>query len=132
MVANVVLRLGVRTLITCLLMAISSDLFDSKALAADSGEAQWIWVDDDKPSSVPVCYFRKTFSMGDVERAELKITGDDKYELFVNGRRVGTGSDWQQLKSFDLRSYLVKGRNVVAVKCDNESGTPAAWSRSFP
>ncbi len=125
MVANVVLPLDIRTLIACLLLAISSDLFDSKALAADSGEAQWIWVDDDKPSSVPVCYFRKTFSMGDVERAELKITGDDKYELYVNGRRVGTGSDWQQLKSFDLRSYLVKGRNVVAVKCDNEPGTPA-------
>lgn len=121
---QVVVRFGIRMLIACLLVAISGTAIESQARAADSGEAQWIWADDAKPSSVPVCYFRKTFNMGDVERGQIKITCDDSYELFVNGRRVGTGSDWQRLDHHDIRKFLTNGRNVVAVKCENEPSTP--------
>ncbi len=127
MVVQVVVRFGIRVLIASLLFATCCVASESDSLAAGSGEAQWIWVadDDGNPVTSPVCYFRKTFSMGGAERGEIKITCDDKYELFVNGRRVGRGSDWKRLDRYDIRRYLREGRNIIAVKCENETSTPA-------
>ncbi len=127
MVVQVVVRFGIRMSVVGLLLAMCCAGIDHQSLAADSGEAQWIWATDGngKPASSTVCYFRKTFSMGGAERGEIKITCDNKYELFVNGRRVGSGSDWQQLDRYDIRRYLREGRNIIAVKCENEASTSA-------
>src|SRR5262249_17786508 len=64
-----------------------------------SGEAEWIWAPsrNQESSAAAVCYFRKTFDVNNAESARVNIACDDRYELYVNGRRVGAGSNWKVL-----------------------------------
>jgi len=52
--------------------------------------------------------------------------GDDAYELFINGRRVGEGESLRRLDKHDITDYLQKGTNVVAIKVTNRNGPTAA------
>ncbi len=61
-------------------------------------------------------YFRKSFPMNQVESGEVQISCDNAYELYVNGRKAGEGSDWHTLDSHDITKYLTPGRNTVAIK----------------
>jgi putative heme-binding domain-containing protein len=95
--------------------------------ANDTGETQWIWSPTQMRDGTPpsTCYFRKSFEVNSAESAQLQITCDDHYELYVNGRFVGAGKNWKLLDSYDIRRLLRRGRNVVAVKADNTSGATA-------
>lgn len=92
-------------------------------------EAQWIWTPDHEKEGVPagaVCHFRKIFSAEKAEAATVAIAADDHYELYVNGRRVGSGSSTRKLTEYDIERYLVRGNNIVAVKVSNRGGKTAA------
>ncbi|HEX4148319.1 MAG TPA: hypothetical protein VHY20_05000, partial [Pirellulales bacterium] len=108
-------------------LALGALAHEARAQAGDGGEAQWIWSSaqtrDRAPA--PTCYFRKSFEVNNVESAQVQITCDDHYELYVNGRFIGTGKNWKLLNSYDIRPLLRRGRNTVAVKADNTSGTTA-------
>ncbi|RMD99140.1 MAG: PKD domain-containing protein, partial [Calditrichaeota bacterium] len=53
----------------------------------------------------------------------VKISADDRYELYVNGERLGSGSGWETAEAYTAQ--LRKGKNVIAVKALN-SGSAAA------
>lgn len=91
-------------------------------------EAQWIWSETHEQGEIPegACYFRKSFVLRSVERAEITIVADDEYELFVNGRRLGSGDNLEKMLLYDVTRYLARGRNVVAVKVTNTKGVTAA------
>lgn len=91
-------------------------------------EANWIWTAEHPRNAVPQadCYFRKTFHISNAEQALVMIGADDEYELFVNGRKVGSGESTRELTNFDVQPHLVRGRNVIAVKVRNTKGTTAA------
>ncbi len=93
----------------------------ASAAHAESGDARWIWSPEHQSSPTPegAAFFRKTFSMGEPESGRVQITGDDRYELYVNGRRVGAGNDWRRLDDYDILPYLRRGKNVIAVKAEN-------------
>ena len=93
------------------------------AQQVESGEAQWIWSPQQQHNQVPAqtCYFRRTFQAANVEIAEMAITADDEYQLFVNGTEVGKGSDWHQLDVYDIRPYLIDGLNAIAVSSTNNA-----------
>lgn len=86
--------------------------------------AQWIWRPQD-PSIRPdqYTYARKAFSLGSspVVRARAYVSGDQQYELYVNGTRVGKGQaysfpDTQYYETLDVTAQLVAGgRNALAV-----------------
>ena len=88
--------------------------------------AFWIWPDSpnwDIHNSYAL--FRKTFALGSVPaRASLLITADQSYQLFINGRFVCRGpargfqAHWPY-DEIDVRSYLKKGRNTMAVRAYN-------------
>jgi hypothetical protein len=59
------------------------------------------------------------------ENGIVQITGDDSYELYVNGRHVGAGQNWKILDVYDVTKYLVQGANTVAVKAVNSEGSSA-------
>lgn len=86
-----------------------------------SGDAQWIWSPDYPKDRAPegMCLFRKVFNCRDPERAQIEITCDDRYELFINGRQVGAGRNWKVLDVYDVRALLSSGKNVVAVRTYN-------------
>jgi putative membrane-bound dehydrogenase-like protein len=89
------------------------------ARAADN--VQWIWSPAFEKEAAPKgsCYFRKTFNLTKPEQGEIQIGGDDSYELFINGRRVGGGENWKKLDAYDVTKFLVAGSNVIAVRADN-------------
>jgi hypothetical protein len=50
---------------------------------------------------------------------DISITGDDEYELYVNGTLIGTGDAWVVAQNYVVPS--IGGKNVIAVKCDDIS-----------
>lgn len=94
----------------------------------EAQEAQWIW-SPEHPRGQAIagdCYFRKTLQVTSVEEATITITADDKYELFINGRRIGQGSSIRQMEKYDITRLLGRGRNVIAVRATNVAAGPAA------
>lgn len=83
--------------------------------------ARWIWhPGEPRPRNQYVC-FRKSFPLNDApRRAELRITADSRYRLFVNGEWIGDGPPrswpWKQTyDSYDVGAHVQTGDNVIAV-----------------
>ncbi|MCH5378233.1 MAG: FeoA domain-containing protein, partial [Planctomycetes bacterium] len=90
--------------------------------------AQWIWSPDHGRNEVPesTCHFRKTLTLPSVREGTVLISADDRYELFINGRRVGSGESVRTRDQFDVSRFLTRGRNLIAVRVTNTDGTTAA------
>ena len=82
---------------------------------------QWIW--DKETRDKQMCRFWKQFDISketQVAHAQLRITADDAYTLFLDGRELGRGSDWRTVSVYDLTWLLPPGPHVVAVECFND------------
>lgn len=80
-----------------------------------------------------VYHFRKSFELGNVPaKFIIHISADNRYWLFVNGKRICTGpakgdlAHWR-FESLDIAPYLQKGKNVLAVTVYNQGDYRAAW-----
>ncbi len=56
------------------------------------------------------------------EKFKLNITGDDKWKLFVNGRKIGSGFGHKAVYCYDLTDVVHKGENIIEVELFNISG----------
>jgi len=71
-------------------------------------------------------YFRKAFSIAGLPvSADIKLTIDDAYNLFLNGEYIAgvtnEKSNWQEEHSHQLGDYLVEGKNILAIEAiDND------------
>ncbi len=89
--------------------------------------SSWIWTPEATQPNAPAepRAFRKT--LGGAVSAEIAITADDLYTLWVNGKQLGatTGAEneWQQARRFF--TALDPSRNVIAVRTNNGAGSPA-------
>ena len=113
----------------CLIAACALFVPASRTLAA---EAEWIWSPAyEKELAEPGdCYFRKSFSLSTPENGVVQIAADDAYELYVNGRLVGSGKNWKTLDTYDITKYLMSGSNTIAVKATNgEKGSAGLVAR---
>ncbi|MEX0679394.1 MAG: HEAT repeat domain-containing protein [Pirellulales bacterium] len=102
------------------------------ATPVEAKEAEWIWSPayEKETAQKGDCFFRKTFNLGVPEHGEVQIACDDSYELYVNGRHLGGGSNWKVLDVYDITKYLVQGINTVAVKAVNsEDGSAGLVAR---
>jgi uncharacterized membrane protein len=107
--------------------SVSFDPFNS-----NTAPAAWIWYDmiiDDRRAFSPPgdYYFRYTFDIPSDDRitdAEVLITADQSYELYINGTLKGTGQDWRQVQRIDVTSSLSSGQNLLAVKGSKGGTTP--------
>jgi hypothetical protein len=67
----------------------------------DVMRGEWIW----QPETVSVphtCYFRKTFELKtgqDVVKAEVKVTADNGYKLYINGVFIGEDDNWSSVET---------------------------------
>jgi putative heme-binding domain-containing protein len=98
---------------------------------ASAAEAEWIWHAEHRQGEVPagaVCHFRKVIGMKEPEAGQISIIADDAYELFLNGRRVGSSEGSRKLKDYDVARFLVRGNNILAVKITNKQGKTAAFA----
>ena len=94
---------------------------------APAAELNWIWSHENAATKAEAgeCAFRKTFNAARVGDAKLEIAADNRFELFINGRHVGSGEGWNQRKLFDVTPLLLPGRNLVAVRAMNDGADPA-------
>ncbi len=82
--------------------------------------AQWIEVPDTPSQDFGVYHFRRTFELASKpDRFVVYVSGDNRYQLFVNGQRVAWGparsdlTHWRY-ETVDLAPNLHAGRNVLA------------------
>lgn len=95
-----------------------------------SGAAFWIWTDEGDPTQnapAGVRYFRRVWEINRpfdivVDEATLDITADDHFVVWINGKLVGNAGNWRQVYHFDVKPFLVHGRNVIAVQVRNDGG----------
>ncbi|HTY88070.1 MAG TPA: hypothetical protein VMB80_11440, partial [Candidatus Acidoferrum sp.] len=81
----------------------------------------WIW--DAKATDKQTCRLWKSFVIppgGSVTRAILRITVDNGYRLFLDGREIGRGSDWRSITEYDVTWLLSPGRHVLGVEGFND------------
>jgi len=95
-------------------------------------DCPWVWHADD-PSAVPPCdrYFRGVISLpgqASVVTAKMRVTADNMFVLFVNGKKVLSGAsgyeDWRRARDIDLKDHLRPGTNVLAIKATNLGDAP--------
>ena len=82
---------------------------------AFSAAAFWIWSPNEKAPATR--WFRKTFELGKApERARLRITSCNEYEISLNGKNVGAGQRWETVQEYDVTQALRVGTNEIAVR----------------
>jgi putative heme-binding domain-containing protein len=90
------------------------------------GPVQWVWFPEGEPAQTAPAgtrYFRKTFDVPKpCDEAFLDIAADNRYTVYVNGTKVGSGEDWKNVRRFDVTKLLAAGPNVIAVEAGNEGG----------
>ncbi|MDR0336275.1 MAG: family 78 glycoside hydrolase catalytic domain [Planctomycetaceae bacterium] len=92
--------------------------------------AVWVWTDA-KALNAPSGHvmFRKVFDvdaaqLSTVDKAELALTADNSFKSYLNGKEVGTGSNFKTVKIFDVTGFLKQGKNVLAVEVNNHGDAP--------
>lgn len=86
------------------------------------GVGAWIWAPEtrDKQTS----RFWRAFDIprgATVARAQIHIGVDNGYRLMLDGRELGTGSDWRSITEYDISLLLNPGRHVLAVEAFNDN-----------
>lgn len=90
-------------------------------LHAKTGVGAWIW--DQSHHDRQECRFVRAFDIpagAEVESAELHITADNSYQVFLDGQPIGRGGDWRVLIKYDVKLLLTPGRHVLAVSALND------------
>lgn len=94
-----------------------------------AGWGDWIWSPGGEPAkNAPegIRYFRKTFDLPEgrtIEQARLRLTADDSFTVFLNGRELGSHGGWNSAKEYhDIAGDLRTGKNVLAVRAENAKG----------
>jgi alpha-L-rhamnosidase len=93
--------------------------------------ARWVWHPDGDPAtSAPVAraYFRRAVHVPPdckIKRACLRLTADDQFTLYVNGRQAGKSMgkpyEWKVLNELEIAPLLVRGANVLAIAATNRA-----------
>jgi len=89
---------------------------------APAAAIKWIWNDPHAAEKAKAghVYFRKTIRLAQVPAdATAAILCDNSFTFFLNGRKVGAGSDLKTAFLFDLRPYLMPGDNLFAIDAVN-------------
>ena len=102
----------------------------SQAPARVLGDAQWIWFPEGQPEKaapVGTRYFRRTVTIPPgrvVKRATLFFTADNSGAFYINGRKVGTASDFHAASKVEVAKDLRPGDNQLAASVHNDGSDP--------
>jgi len=67
-------------------------------------------------------YFRHVFTLPDkeIQLANILISVDHSYTLYVNEKNISEGSDWRKVDRVEVHELLSSGDNIIAVEGINE------------
>ncbi len=94
-------------------------------LAAMLKDAAWIWHPGGKSTDRRADRHALLSPVGElpaarrVRKAIMLATADDSFVVFVNGKPVGGGRSWAEVKLFDVTDQLREGLNTLAVAATN-------------
>ena len=106
------------------------------AQQSDYDVGSWIW--DAETRDQQTCRFWKTVIVNGstpVARAIFRITADNSYQLYFDGREIGQGAEWKSLTEYDLTLLFTPGIHVLAVDAFNDynqAGVAAGLRIEFP
>ena len=86
------------------------------------GVGAWIWAPETYDKQT--CRLWRSFDIpagGKVLKAQLHIGVDNGYRVMLDGRELGTGSDWRSITEYDISLLLDPGRHVLAVEAFNDN-----------
>ncbi|HEY1251028.1 MAG TPA: hypothetical protein VGH97_07535 [Thermoanaerobaculia bacterium] len=91
-----------------------------------TGRAEWIWYSSGTEKPRPLRFFatREFLLPGPPTRATAKVFVDRDHTLFVNGGRVGGGSQrpGDPLRLYGLVPFLREGANRIVIEASSPSG----------
>ncbi len=85
---------------------------------AAAPKPQWIWGANNNTNYT----LTKTFDRGTTTEARVRFTCDNAVTLTLNGKPVGSSSEWQQPVEADVTKLLVPGENTLVAKAENQGG----------
>jgi len=90
--------------------------------ASELGVGDWIWTTN--AADRQACHLWRAFDVpasSPVVRAELRMTADNSYTAYLDGREIGRGGDANSLAEYDLTWLMSPGRHVLAVEAFNDT-----------
>ena len=69
-----------------------------------------------------IVWYRKTFQMDEVSNRKVFIEFEgvrQGADFYLNGQHLGYSENGVMASGYDLTPYIKKGKNVIAVRCDN-------------
>ena len=88
---------------------------------------QWIWSEAgaSERAAASTIFLRREINLPELPtQAAAVVTCDNRFKLFINGKEAGSSGDHTSPKFINIRSHLVKGRNVLAVEATNDKAKP--------
>lgn len=94
---------------------------ESEQAAAALGIGRWIWTTNfaDKQTCRLWRLFTLPYTNG-VRKANLRLTADNSYRLYLDGREIGQGGNWRSLTDYDVTWLLSGGPHFLAVEVFND------------
>jgi signal transduction histidine kinase len=95
---------------------------EGEKIAAELGVGSWIWTTNF--ANKQFCRVWRSFSVpknSPVKRALVRVTADNIYRLFFDGREIGIGGNWKSLTEYDVTSLLDSGTHVLGIEAVNDS-----------
>ena len=87
------------------------------AMSTTYGVGWWIWTD--QVFDQQTCRFWRAFEIprsSVVTYARIRMTADNSYRLFLDGREIGKGGEWRSLNEFNVTPLLEPGPHILAVE----------------
>jgi hypothetical protein len=90
-------------------------------ITATNGLGCWIW--DKQTLDKQTIHLWKSFIVPEsnlATQAELRISADNAFRVWMDGLEIGSGSDWRTLSIYELSGKLDPGTHVLAVEGFND------------
>lgn len=88
---------------------------------AKKGLDSWIWTD--KTFDHQGCRLWREFDIpkdSKVVEARMRITVDDGYQMYLDGRELSQGANWRSITEYDLTLLMTPGHHVLAISAFND------------
>ncbi len=101
--------------------SVAQPTLESARAEAKLDIGRWIWTTNfaDKQE----CRLWRSFTLPGaypVRKANLRLTADDLYRVYLDGREIGQGGNWRSLTDYDVTWLLGPGQHVLAVEALND------------
>lgn len=96
---------------------------EGQRAAEQHGVGAWIWATN-RFTDKQTCRVWRSFTLPETNRvksATIKITADNVYRLYLDGREIGEGGNWKTLTEYDVTFLLNPGKHVLAIEAFNDS-----------